>query len=303
MFKEYYRRAANDETMLYGRSWLVRKPKAIVVFVHGMCESSDRYVDFAPRVNGIGFDVYAEDLLGHGYNKQGHRGAFADKTDGLKYQLEDIRALIEKAKADSGDLPVIAIGIGFGSTLVLLEASLCKNVDFIISIAPPSAPTGMPALMQLARNHIMLNGHTSVSTSVYNMMIQHGKLPSVPNEEHAFYWISTDPDAVKEFVEDENTGFPLAASGCLEVMKAYRALASEDVMMTIPNVPIYIVAGSEDHTGDCGEAPKELATMLSRTGHDQVRMKLYFNAYHDILHESCTDEVVKDLLAWMNIYV
>lgn len=55
--------------VLFGTSWEIESPKAIVVIVTGMAEHSRRYDDFAKFLNSNYYSVYCIDHYGQGVGK------------------------------------------------------------------------------------------------------------------------------------------------------------------------------------------------------------------------------------------
>ena len=60
--------------VLFGTSWEIESPKAIVVIVTGMAEHSRRYDDFAKFLNSNNYSVYCIDHYGQGVGKNGELG-------------------------------------------------------------------------------------------------------------------------------------------------------------------------------------------------------------------------------------
>ena len=77
---------ANDGLQLMVSKSAVKKPEAVIVIVHGICEHSGRYAHVVSRFNSWGYSVYRYDLRGHG-RSQGDRAyvedyqLFIDDTD------------------------------------------------------------------------------------------------------------------------------------------------------------------------------------------------------------------------------
>src|SRR5215475_9555746 len=80
---------------LSGYAWRAPGARANVLLTHGFAEYAERYVEhyhrLVPRLNEVGFDVYAFDLRGHG-RSQGARG------------VADLRAAVEDHRAARGVL-------------------------------------------------------------------------------------------------------------------------------------------------------------------------------------------------------
>lgn len=297
--KELYRRAANGEGQVFSRSWTIDKPKAIVQIVHDLADHSDRYDGFARELNKAGFDVYANDLIGHGLSKQGHKGAFALKKGGYDFLLEDIETLYAAAYARNGNLPRILIGVGMGAQLAELYTADGNAVDYLVLISNMLTPTGNKTLLATANNHVRMNGYNEVSSALHNIIICTGKMPG-SDPANQYYWVTSDVDQAKKYVEDEDCGFPLTSSGYREMLLAFKKMNGKKWGKTMPNIPVYILAGSEDELGGFGRASHMCASDLIENGNSYVDMRIYNGDRHDLLHEKNRDEVMADIIEWLN---
>jgi len=61
-------------------------------------------------------------------------------------------------------------------------------------------------------------------------------------------------------------------------------------------LPVYLVAGSEDPVGDYGAGVKKVCRMLHLAGVRDAKIKLYRRARHEILNEACFPIVCEDIL-------
>ena len=91
------------------------KPRAVMVVVHGMGEHAGRYlVPLTPLIAG-GVTVYAYDQCGHGAvaEANGTLGDFG--PGGFAGVVADLVALVETARAEHPELPLILLGHSMGS--------------------------------------------------------------------------------------------------------------------------------------------------------------------------------------------
>ncbi len=110
--------------------WLPKKSSALVLIVHGIGEHAARYGKVAAALNEGGFAVYSFDLRGHGESsgKRGHIGSF-------KTTIEDIDALICRARETIGDIPLFIYGHSLGGGIALSKMMNSKSVTkgFVIT--------------------------------------------------------------------------------------------------------------------------------------------------------------------------
>lgn len=299
MREEFYRRAANGEGQIYSYRWKAAEPKAVVQFIHDKGDHAVWYEDFAESLADAGCDVYANDIIGHGMSRQGHQGCFGMKPDVFGCLVEDTRSLYLKASHKSGTgLPLILIGIGLGVNIAL-EYMTKYSADAMILIGVNSDPKLTVPVLAAARQHIRAHGYNSVSQAVHTMMLQLNRRPGAALEKSEYYWLSTDEEELRRYVEDPDCGFPLAASAYKEILEESVRFKRKKEYEHIENLPILILSGEEDQLGDCGAAPEKLTQRLRESGHNETELKLYRGCYHDILHDVCREQVISDIKEWL----
>lgn len=298
-YRDIYRRAANGEGQVVSFKYTCAHPCAIVQIVHDISEHSLRYKELALALNDAGFYVCGNDLIGHGMSKQGHQGCFGMYKNSYEGLLGDINSLFEDVSSEVGkDVPRILIGAGFGAMLSELYTIQYGNISMIISMENLEIPAAINLIKMNANNHIKRKGFNSISESVHNTMYQTGK-PAGSSPYNEFYWLSSDEEEIKKYVNDENCGFMLAASAYREMIRVIELIRGKNGIVRLPDIPIYILAGAEDQRGNCGNSVRRISNMLSTKGHNEVSYKLYKECYHDILHDSCKKQVIKDIIGWL----
>jgi alpha-beta hydrolase superfamily lysophospholipase len=296
--REFYRVSSNGEGQLFSRSWISDKPWCIVQIAHGMAEHSKRYDDFATRLTDVGCNVYANDHIGHGMSKQGHRGTFAMKKGGFDYVLEDMNSLFKYAEEESGALPKILIGHSMGSILAELYASTYGDIDGLVLSGTVAPNKSVGAAIGIANMHIAMHGFTSVSKILEKLT--NSNLESEGDSEISkFSWLSRDMDVVKKYVEDEDCGFSFSASANREMFVGLKRVTKKDWAKKVPKVPVLIISGSEDPAGNKGIAPRYYFKQLEQAGNDKVTMKIYEGAKHEVLNETNNQEVYEDIMIWL----
>ena len=66
-----------------------------------------------------------------------------------------------------------------------------------------------------------------------------------------------------------------------------------------PEVPVLLIAGSQDPVGNNGEAIPKVARLMRACGVRDVQEKIYPDARHELLNETNRDEVFSDVLCWL----
>lgn len=108
------------------------KPKAILVIAHGMSDHSGTYADFAKTMNNNHVAVYRFDQRGHGQSD----GRDSIHISSYFEMVEDLRLVIEKAKADNPNTPVFVMGHSMGGHIsALYGTKYPQDVDGFIFAA------------------------------------------------------------------------------------------------------------------------------------------------------------------------
>lgn len=299
IYEEFYRKASNGEGVLFARAYRCNRPKAIVQIVHDVAEHGGRYEEFAKSLVDNDFDVYISDIAGHGLSKQGHEGAFAMKKRGLDYIISDLDTLFIEAEKKTKPRKRILIGNGFGAMMSLIYACRQNHVDMLVLSGFMVNPSAMSAINAAISNHIKINGFNKQSEAIHTMIYQTNRMPGIALE-NQLYWLSSDMEELKKYVEDEDTGFNLASSSYGEILRAFKILDKNKILNNIKEIPIFIAGGGDDQLGKLGEAPKNMALKISGLGNSNVALKIYGSARHDLFHDISANELSYDIIGWMN---
>ena len=73
--------------------------------------------------------------------------------------------------------------------------------------------------------------------------------------------------------------------------------------IAVSGIPVFIVSGSMDPVGDYGKGVTKIYEKLKKAGTRDITMKLYEGARHEILNETCREEVYRDILSWIKRHV
>ncbi|MGL5328699.1 MAG: alpha/beta hydrolase, partial [Peptostreptococcaceae bacterium] len=65
-------------------------------------------------------------------------------------------------------------------------------------------------------------------------------------------------------------------------------------------LPIYIFAGDKDPVGKFGKGIVKLHNRYKNVGIKNVEYKLYKDGRHEMLNEINKDEVINDIITWLN---
>jgi len=280
------------------------KPKAILQFEHGVAEHSGRHEGPAERLCAAGYVVYADDHRGHGLTAPATGGLGRLGAGGWDAVVRDLAMVSDRALADHPGLPLFLCGFSWGSHLAQDYAQRWgERLAGLVLIGssgwqPPVITALGPVLSALLVALRGPNAPNKVTKALvfkpYNKRFE----PSPTDSDSD--WICRDPAVVRSFVKDPLCGFDFSNRMSLQMSLAYRRLWRSDSEARIPrNLPVLIMSGTDDSSND---GLKNLNPLVERYSSrlEDVTLKLYEGARHDILSETNKEEVRGDLIAWLD---
>lgn len=283
---------------LYGKVYVPEgEVRAVFQIVHGMTEHIERYADFMAFLAENGFAVFAHDHMGHGKTgtAAGELGFIAEDS-GHEILIEDVRVFAEAVMADFHGKKHVLMGHSMGSFIARHYAArygggLAGLVLMGTGGPNPAAKAGLTVTRILKKNH----GAHYVSKLIYKLAF--GSYNARTNGETPYDWLSVNKENVQKYLADELCGFPFTVSAMHDLITLTAECNTPEWACAMPReLPVYLVAGSEDPVGDYGAGVKKVCRMLHLAGVRDAKIKLYRRARHEILNEACFPIVCEDIL-------
>lgn len=295
--------SAADGTPLHTYRWLPDgRPRAIVQVAHGMAEHAARYERFARALTAASYAVYAHDHRGHGQTaSKADHGHFADH-DGFATVVGDLGAVTEFAQAEHPGVPVVLFGHSMGSFLSRAYAAQhgARLAGLVLSGTAgdpgPLASVGRG----LAGAQARLRGRKHQSGLMDKLTFGQYNAAFKPNRT-SFDWLSRDDAEVDKYVADPLCGNVFSAGFFADLLGGVQQVNKPSAYAAVPaDLPVLVFAGELDPVGDAGKGPREVADRYRSAGVTDVTTTLYPDGRHEMLNETNRDEVVADLLAWLD---
>lgn len=279
-----------------GIEWKIDNPKKVVVISHGMAEHAKRYDYFATKLNEAGFAVYAIDQIGHGGAIKDNRGHW--EPGDFNHCVENLYTLVGKAKEEYPDRPVILFGHSMGS--FLSQQFIKVHGDSIEKvILSGSAKTGSLHKMGKFVSSFFSGGDQKKENKFLNNLSFGSYNKDFAPNRTDFDWLSRDNEQVDKYVADPLCGYCCTTGFFREFLKGLAQL--NDNLEFIPKeLPIYIMSGSKDPVGAASRDVKALYEMYKELGIKDVELKLYEDGRHEMLNETNKDEVIADIVNYLN---
>ena len=110
---------------------------------------------------------------------------------------------------------------------------------------------------------------------------------------------------VDDYIEDPLSGSVHSSGFFVDLLGGVATINRRASIARVrTDLPIYVVAGEADPVGGKRAAgPRRVAQLHTAAGVRDVTLKIYPGARHEVFNETNRDEVVADLLAWLDTRV
>ena len=276
--------------------------RGVVQMVHGVAEHIGRYHDFAVFLTQHGFAAVGDDHLGHGLsvNDDSELGWFAEER-GWELVVRDEKTLRDMMAEKYPDVPLILLGHSMGSFIARTYIGDHPE-DFDLCILSgtghtPGAVCRMGRMM--ARREIRRHGSKYRSATLQNMAFG-SYLKGIENPIGANDWICRDEAVIRRYDEDPLCGYNATAELMYEMMLGLENIGNNRHMMKMKkDLPILFIAGEVDPVGNWGKGVRTVFDRFKGIGMEDVTLKMYPGARHEVLNELNKEEVWNDVLSWL----
>lgn len=262
-----------DDIELFERSWILSGARAVILITHGIAEHSGRYTHLAQALNNANYSVIAFDLRGHGQSsgKRNYISSFQD-------YLDDLGAVLERTRKASSNKPVFLCGHSMGGGIVtqyIIERNPQVNGAILSAPSVKVSDDISPFLQKIS-------GILSVLT------------PTLPAVKIDSSFISKDPQVVAAYDSDplNYRGGVLARTGA-ELLKSTRQINKS---MPAFSLPVLIMHGLQDKLADVAGSQ----ILYEQISSKDKTLKLYEGLYHEIFNEPEKDQVIREMIEWLN---
>jgi alpha-beta hydrolase superfamily lysophospholipase len=267
------------EIVLY--EWPAAEPKAIVQIAHGLGEHARRYDEMAIILNRAGYSVYADDHRGHGQTglkqiannqtkKLGSLGA-----GGMEATFNQVTEFSKLIKLENPGKPLILIGHSWGSFIA--QKIINKKSELYDAVVLSGSALTMPGYL---------------ATGDFNKVWK--ELPGSTGYE----WLSRDVEIQKKFVSDPLT-FLAAAMQVFGIANSLKLFGKPSKNVR-SDLPILVQVGEADPIGGEYSNKALVEAYRKNSGTKDIELFVYHDARHEIYNELNKDQIIADLIEWIN---
>ena len=311
METESFFQRMKDGTEISVNRWIPdgNKPvKGIIQLSHGMAEHAMRYDRFGCILAENGYILNAHDFRGHGRTAQravqngtGKFGILADQN-GFSKIVDDLDEVILKVKKDFPGKRLILFGHSFGSFVAQAYIeNYASQICGCILCGTAGPRPGFIAIGKCVADCVCAfrgRMHYSEILRKFSFSSYCNRISDVVNGQE---WLSRDSDSVKIYLNDAWCGFLPSAGFYQDMTGGLKMIHKVKNMKKIPeNLPLFVICGSDDPVGGYTKSVKKLVRCYSKYGIKSVILKIYPGARHELLNETNRDEVISDILLWID---
>ena len=272
---EDFRHGRAHAPELYVRWRPAAEPRALVAVIHGFGEHSGRYEHVFAALGARGYSCLAVDLRGFG-RSEGRR-AYIDHFDDY---LDDTGEALALARDRGGDLPLFLLGHSMGGLICTRFAQERGREADLAGLAISSPAFGFRVEIP-AWKHVLGRVASRVAPRL--------SLPTDVNPQA----LSHDPAVHEAALADPLMTYTASARWFTESLAAQELAL--DPARAVPCPLLLLTAGD-----DAIVEPEAQRLFLERTTTDDAEGRVYGQLFHEIFNEVERDEVLGDLLDWLD---
>ena len=293
----------NGKTNIHVRSCIPDTPPVgVVQIAHGIAEHVERYDGFARYLADRGWLVVANDHLGHGQSvrEESELGFFAE-NGGWELAVGDMRKLYALTHSSRPELPYFLFGHSMGSFLT--RTYLIRCPDGLRGAVICGTGQQSPALVAggnfMGALEVRRKGPRFRSETL-NKLAFGSYNKCFPEQRTDYDWLSRDTETVDRYIADPLCGFVPTAGLFSDMMGGIRFISSRKNIARMPKaLPVFFISGDMDPVGENGKGVQRAYNAFLAAGMQDVTMKLYHDCRHELLNELNRDEVMRDVLDWL----
>jgi alpha-beta hydrolase superfamily lysophospholipase len=224
-------------------------------------------------------------------------------ADGWNRSLADMYELGQFARGKHEGLKLILLGHSMGS--MLSQQYITRygcSIDALVLSGSPGFKESKLAFI----GHMMMkieswrHGPDGTSELMQNAIFGKSNTAFDGPGATGYEWLSRDQEEVATYIADEQCGFVLSPGSLIEMYEGSAISQDKLSLLRIPqDLPVYIFSGSEDPVHGAQADLDRLVDAYRKRGLTQLIYKLYPGGRHEMFNETNKDEVVTQLVRWL----
>lgn len=279
--------------------------KGIIQISHGMIEHIGRYEETAGYLAKKGYIVVGHDHLGHGQTvvSEDELGYFPGEQPS-RLLVEDLHQITLEMKKRFPKLPFFLLGHSMGSLLARRYIMTYGNeLDGVLILG-----TGRMNWFVLQFGKLFVKFLTWIKGEKYHSPVVEFIIFGAYNNrfgEDRFgkEWLTKDEKLKEAYVSDAKCQFTFSLNGIRMLIDTVLFIQKKENMKKIPlALPIIFMAGTEDPFGEYGRGVNGIYEAYQKLGLTDVKIQMYDNDRHEILHETDREDVCENIVKWLDCH-
>lgn len=272
---------AADGRKIFTYRWLPSGPvRGVLQISHGMGEHALRYRKPLQPLLDAGIAIYANDHRGHGRTAT-NRSELGDfGAAGFAGLVDDMARLTKVARGEHPAKKLVLLGHSMGS---------------------------FAAQIYVVEHSALIDGLVLSGSAAFDLLqAPRGGLRSVGESmgktRTPFDWLSRDETEVDAYIADPLCGFTVDDASRNSMFAAGAVAVDPKQLAKIrKDLPLYIFAGDKDPINADLTRLTPLVERYRAAGISDITTDFYHDGRHEMLNETNRDEVVRNLLNWLDL--
>ncbi len=273
--------------------------KGLVHIVHGMTEHIGRYDHFMSRLAENGYLTFGFDNLGHGKTAiNDSELGFISSIDGWKHLVNDVAFVSKTIKNMYPDNELCLFGHSMGSFIARIAAENNPELYHKLILCGTAGKNPLSKIGLLLANVIKkFKGEKYISDLIIDTAF--GSYNKRFPEESKYAWLTKDSNIIAKYKSDKFCTFKFTVSAMHDLVKLIDVCNQKKWYKGMnKKMPILLISGSDDPVGGYSKGVKEVHKKLIKNGCNS-NIKIYDGFRHEILNDSCREEVMSDVLKFV----
>lgn len=277
--------------------------QGVVQLVHGMCEHKERYQDFMEYLAANGFACCIHDHLGHGETAESpeNLGYFGEPS-GWRYLVEDTVKLCElmRFRTELKGKPYFLFGHSMGSFVARLATIELEGKLTGAVYCGTGGERRESALAMKLVEHIIRTQGSCVRPKLVDQLMFGAYNRKCGTVYTGKEWLSRNLAIGQAYMQDPLCNFRFTAAAFKDLLRLNMESNTPGWFAAMDHrLPVLLIAGDADPVGQYGSGVAQVARRLRGAGSEDVTLKLYPGARHELLNEINRREVYQDVQNWM----
>lgn len=235
-----------------------------IILIHGLAEHKGRYEYFIKKIYDMNISVFAIDIRGHG-ESGGKRG---DIDDFFTY-IKDLEYFIKNIRSKYSNLKLALLGHSLGGLISTGYVEINFDIDFLVLSNPLLITPNATKLLKFIPYKFL---------SFIKIKKRHSESPEMLKYSY------NDPLA--------SNYFSLRLIGVI----FYEGIGQVLKKLNSIKIPVLLLGGELDPLIQTNK----FASLLLKFGSKDKSLKIYKNVKHRLLQSEIKDEIIREIVMWLN---